>query len=149
MMAVDASLLAYAVNRYAPEHARASGLVEELANGDLPWAVAWPSLHAFVAIVTHPHAVARPLRPADAWGFVESLLASPSVRALGPTDRHAAVVRELLAGFPPGAPGDDALALLETAAVLREHGVRELLGTDRRLRRFGFLDARDPLRGEP
>jgi len=145
MIAVDASVLAYAVNRYAPEHARAAAVVETLAEGDLPWALPWPALHAFLAYVTHPHAVVRPLRPSDAWGFVEGLLASPSVRPLGPTDRHAAVLGEILAGLSPGfEPGG-----VETAAVLREHGVRELLTTDRSMRRFAFLSVRDPLRGEP
>jgi hypothetical protein len=33
--------------------------------------------------------------------------------------------------------------------TLREHGVRELLSTDPGMRRWRFLDVRDPLRGEP
>ena len=36
-----------------------------------------------------------------------------------------------------------------TAALLREHGVRELLSTDPGMRRWRFLDVRDPLKGEP
>jgi len=150
MIAVDAGVLAYAVNRYAPEHARAAEVVETLAEGDLPWALPWPALHAFLAHVTHPHAVARPLRPSDAWAFVASLLASPSVRALGPTERHATVVGAVLDGL---APGSDPNAFdprgVELAAVLREHGVRDLLRTDRALRRFAFLSVTDPLHGDP
>ncbi len=42
MQALDTSLLAYAVNRHAPEHARAARVVETLANGALPWALPWP-----------------------------------------------------------------------------------------------------------
>lgn len=145
MIAVDASVLAYAVNRYAPEHARAAGVVETLANGDHPWALPWPALHAFLAYVTHPHAVVRPLGPSDAWAFVESLLASGSVQALGPSSRHATVVDGILAGLTPASD----LAGLATAAVLREHGVRELLTTNRAMRRFNFLTIRDPLHGEP
>jgi len=150
VIAVDTGVLAYAVNRYAPGHARASEVIETLAEGDLPWALPWPALHAFLAYVTHPHAVARPLRPSDAWTFVASLLASPSVRTLGPTERHATVVGEILDGLPPG---NDPNAFdprgVELAAVLREHGVRELLSTDRAVRRFAFLTVTDPLHGEP
>lgn len=146
MIAVDGSVLAYAVNRYAPEHPRAAQVIEELANGDLPWAIAWSAVHTFLATVTHPHVAARPLRPTDAWTFVESLLASPSLRMLGPTERHAAVLGEVLAGLP--LPSAD-LAGLDGAVVLREHGVRELLSTDRGMRRFAFLAVRDPLHGEP
>lgn len=146
MVAVDASILAYAVNRYAPEHRRAASVLEELVNGETPWAIAWPTVHAFFGLVTHPHAVARPLRLPDAWAFVEGLLESPSLRALGPTDRHGAVLGEIVAGLPPGPGG---VTGLETASVLREHGVRDLLSTDRGMRRFAFLSVRDPLHGEP
>ncbi|MBI1795776.1 MAG: hypothetical protein HY076_03645 [Candidatus Eisenbacteria bacterium] len=146
MIALDRTILACAVNRYAPEHARAAGLLEELANGPAPWAIAWPSVHGFLTLVTHPHAVARPLRPADAWAFVTNLRESGSMRLLAPTERHAAVVDELVASLP-AEPG--AAAGLETAAILREHGVRELLSADRGMRRFAFLSVRDPLHGEP
>jgi hypothetical protein len=42
-----------------------------------------------------------------------------------------------------------ALMGLETAVILREHGVRELLSSDRAMRRFAFLSVRDPFHGEP
>lgn len=146
MVAVDASVLAYAVNRFAPEHARATRIVEELANGEPPWALTWPTVHEFLAFVTHPHAVVRPLKPGDAWTFMEGLLTSPSLSVLSPTEQHADVLAELVSGVSWGPVG---LAGLEVAAVLREHGVRELLSTDRAMRRFGFLAVRDPVHGEP
>ena len=143
MIALDSGLLALAVNRYAPEHARAAALLEGLAGGDAPWALPWSAVHEFLGFVTHPHAVARVLGPRDAWGFVESLAASPSLRFLGPTDRHAAVCAEVLALRGPGesAALDAAFA---TAVLLREHGVRELLSTDPGMRQWAFLDVRDP-----
>ena len=146
MIAVDTSILAFAVNRHAPEHPRAASLIEELVNGDVPWGLPWPVLHEFLRFVTHPHVAPRPLKPSDAWGFVGQLLASPSARTLGPTERHSQVLVEVMGmtgldgGLPPG---------LETAILLREHGIRELLSTDRGMRRFPFLTVRDPLRGEP
>ena len=145
MRALDTSLLAYAVNRHAPEHARALRVVEALADGEQPWALPWSVGHEFLRLVTHPHAVARALRPADAWAFLEALLASPSLRVLGPTEAHAAALAEVLASLPPDGgipPG------LETAVLLREHGVRELLSADRGMRRFPFLEVRDPVHGE-
>ena len=69
MIALDTSVLAYAVNRFAPEHARAAQTVEELANGDQPWALPWTVVHEFLRLVTHPHAAARALRPSDAWAY--------------------------------------------------------------------------------
>lgn len=145
MRALDTSVLAYAVNRHAPEHARASKVVEDLANGDIPWALPVSVVHEFLRLVTHPHAVARPLTPADAWAFVEQLLASPTARLLTPTERHAAATAEVLGALEPGA---GLPAGVETAAILREHGVRELLSADRGMRRFAFLTVRDPVHGE-
>ncbi len=145
MVALDASVLAYAINRFAPEHARAARVLDELANGAVPWALPWPEIHGFLAQVTHRHIVARPLSPGDAWAFIETLRQSPSLRLLAPTERHAAVLAEVIAGFP-AAPGR--IPGLETAVILREHGVRELLSADRGMRRFGFLAVRDPIHGE-
>jgi len=144
MRALDTSILAYAANRHAPEHARAVRVVEQIANGEAPWALPWSVVHEFLHLVTHPHAVARALQPAEAWAFVESLLASHSVHVLGITEGHAAALAEVLASLPPGGVP----AGLETAVLLREHGVRELLSSDRGMRRFPFLSVRDPVRGE-
>ena len=145
MIALDTGILAYAVNRHAPEHPRAVRVVEDLVNGELPWALPWSVVHEFLRFVTHPHVAPRPLRASDAWGFVGQLVAGPSVRTLGPTERHAQVLVEVM-GMAPAGPLP---ARLETAILLREHGIRELLSTDRSLRRFPFLAVRDPLRGEP
>lgn len=146
MRALDTGLLACAVNRHVPEHARASRVLDALANGEPPWAIPWTVAHAFLALVTHPHAVARPLASEDAWAFLERLMESSSLRMLGPGPRHAAVMAELVSGLGAehGLP-----AGLGTAAILREHGVRELLSADRGMRRYGFLTVRDPLHGPP
>ena len=148
MIAVDSGLLALAVNRYAPGHARAAALLESLAEGERPWALPWSAVHEFLGFVTHRHAVARALGADDAWGFIAALSRSPSVRFLGPGPRHAAVAAEVLTLREAGEPLtlDPSFA---TAVLLREHGVRELLSTDPGMRRWRFLEVRDPLEGEP
>lgn len=142
MIAVDAGILAYAANRYAPEHARAVQVLESLANDPSPWALPWSEAHAFVRLATHPHAVAKPLSPAEAWGFVARLSDSPSLRLLAPAEGHATAVAECARAAAGGAG-------LELAATLREHGVRELLSADPGMRRWAFLTVTDPLHGEP
>ena len=145
MVALDTSILAYAANRFAPQHARAAQVVEDLTNGEIPWALPWTVVHDFLHLVTHPHGVARPLRASDAWAFVAQVMAGGSVRMLGPTERPGAARVEVLAMVPTG--GGLALGF-ETAVVLREHGVRELLTTDRTMARFRFLAVRNPLHDE-
>jgi toxin-antitoxin system PIN domain toxin len=144
MIAVDSGLLAYALNRYAPEHTRAASVVEALVNGDRRWALPWPALHGFLASVTHPHRVARPLAAEDAVAFVATLLAAPTVTTLGPGPRHLRILGELMAETGGGRLPEG----VELAAVLREHGVREILSTDRELERYRFLTVIDPLHGE-
>lgn len=146
MIALDAVLLAYAVNRGVPEHARAARAVETLANGERPWALPVSEAHAFLRLVTHPHRVGRPLGTPDALAIIEALLAGPHGRLLLPTARHPEVLREVLGFLPPGGP---APAALETATLLREHDVREVLACGRELRRFRFLAVRDPVHGAP
>lgn len=141
MIAVDTSVLLWAANRWAPEHARASRVLESLAHGDTAWAIGWPAAHAFLATVTHPHAVARPVRGEEAWGFIRALGRSPSVQFLGPGADHARVADQVLAMLPAGPLPDG----FELAVVLREHGVRELLSGDRGMRVFPFLEIRDPV----
>lgn len=147
MIAVDSGLLVLAANRFAPEHVRATALMESLAAGETPWALTWSAVHEFLGFVTHPHAVARVLGASEAWSFIEALTASPALHLLGPTDHHAAACAEVLAlsgarasgGLDPG---------FTTAVILREHGVRELLSTDPGMARWEFLDVRDPLKGD-
>lgn len=144
MIALDASVLAFAVNRFTPEHPRAARVLEDLVNGDRPWALPWPAVYEFVRLVTHPHAVARPLGSGEASAFVDEVLASPSIHLLSPGAGHLEALRDVLAstragGEPP--PG------LETAVLLKEHGVRELLTADRGMRRFAFLTVIDPVHG--
>jgi len=148
VIALDSGLLVLGVNRYAPEHARAAELLESLANGEAAWALPWSAVHEFLGFVTHAHAVARALGPDAAWSFIETLATSPALRFLGPTERHAEVCAEVLALREPSAPGglDPSFA---TAVLLREHGVRDLLSTDPGMRRWRFLDVRDPIQGEP
>jgi predicted nucleic acid-binding protein len=144
MIALDLSVLAFAVNRYAPEHARANRVVEDLVNGERPWALPWSVVHEFLQLVTHPHAVVRPLKAAEAHAFVERLLESPAANPLAHTPAHAQAFGEVLASLEPsgGLP-----AGFETAVLLREHGVREILSSDRGMRRFHFLTVVDPLHG--
>lgn len=143
MIAVDATILAYAANRFSPQHARASQVLEELANGDTPWALPWPAVYEFLRLVTHPHAAVRPLKVSDAWGFMGELMKSSSVRLLHATEAHATTLIEVLGMV--GTPGPLA-PQLETAVLLREHGVREVISADQGLRRFGFLEVVDPLK---
>lgn len=62
---------------------QASACLAELAQGRAAWAVAWPCLHAFVAIATHPKIYRPPSPLAVAIEQVEAWLESPTLQLVG------------------------------------------------------------------
>ena len=53
MIAVDTNILVYAHRRDSEWHEKAYRLIQSLAEGSAPWAIPWPCLHEFLAVVTH------------------------------------------------------------------------------------------------
>src|SRR4029453_8685716 len=56
----------YAHREDSPWHEAAAARMTELAEERTPWAIPWPCLHEFVAIVTHPGAYVPPTPLASA-----------------------------------------------------------------------------------
>jgi uncharacterized protein len=86
----------------------------------------------------------RPWTAPRAWDFVTSLLASPGISVLVPTQRHADVASEVIAEFPHLA--GNILHDAHTAILMREHGIRQICTRDTDFSRFPFLEIIDPLR---
>lgn len=142
MIAVDTNILIYARRAELGPHAKAKALLLELAEGDQPWALAWPCIYEFVRVVTHPR-VFDPPTPLDrALEDLESLLQSPRLVLLGEGPTHATYMRQMLsAGRARGNLVHDA----HIAALALEHGVREIWTADRDFSRFAPLKVRNPL----
>src|SRR6478736_5168056 len=136
MTAVDTNLLVYAHRDDSPWHARAYARVTELAQGRGSWAIPWPCLHEFLAIVTHPRIYRPPTPLARALGQVDAWLESPTLALLAESTTHWSSLRALLsAGRVAGALIHDA----RVVALCRQHGVREMWSADRDFSRFsGF-----------
>lgn len=142
MIAVDTNLLVYAHREDSPWHAAAYARVAELAEGRDPWAIPWPCVHEFLAIVTHPRIYAPPTPLANALDQVDAWLESPSVALLAEAEGYWPELKALLHdGRIAGPQVHDA----RVAALCRLHGVRELWTADRDFGRFGGLTFRNPL----
>lgn len=142
MIAVDTNLLVYAHREDSPFHDRASACVAELAQGRAAWAIAWPCLHEFIAIVTHPKVYRPPSPLAVALDQIDAWLESPTLHLLSESTLYWPRLRSLLvAGRVAGPLVHDA----RIAALALEHGVRELWSADRDLGRFAPLKVRNPL----
>jgi uncharacterized protein len=137
----DVNLLLYAVDATAPRHHAARRWLEGRLSSAETLGFAWSVLLAFVRLSTHPSVFVRPLRARQALDLVEDWLGQPPVTVLHPTDRHAAIVRELLE--PLGTAGN-LVTDAHLAALAIEHGAT-LASSDRDFARFPRLRWVDPI----
>lgn len=144
MIAVDTNLLVYAHREDSEWHVPALSLVEGLAAGAAPWAVPWPCLHEFYAIVTHPRIYDPPTPAARALDQIDCWLESPSLVVLAETPGYWRRLKALLAHARIAGPQvHDA----RVAALCLHHGVRTLMSADRDFGRFPQLRTENPLVG--
>jgi uncharacterized protein len=142
VIAVDTNILVYAHREDSPFHAAAASRVATLAEAPVPWAIPWPCLHEFFAIVTHPRIYDPPTPPAAALDQVDAWLEAPSLVLLAEAEQYWTELRALvMAGKVAGARIHDA----RIAALCRQHGVRELWSADRDFSRFADLAVVNPL----
>jgi uncharacterized protein len=144
MIAVDTNILVYAHREDSEWHVAASARVVELAEGRLPWAIPWPCIHEFLAIVTHPKVFAPPSPMNSALNQVEAWLQSPGLVLLAESDDHWNELKVMIqASRVVGPKVHDA----RVAALCLQHGVRELWSADRDFGRFPSLTTTNPLVG--
>jgi len=142
MIAVDTNILVYAHREDSPWHEAAVSRVTHLAEGRTPWAIPWPCIHEFLAIVTHPRIYAPPTPLSLALDQVEAWLESPSLILLSESEGYWTQLRSALEGGRlAGAQIHDA----RVASLCRIHGIQELWSADRDFSRFADLSARNPL----
>jgi len=142
MIAVDTNLLVYAHRVDSEWYVRASERLRELAEGKARWAIPWPCLHEYLAIVTHPRIFATPTPLEAAIDQAAAWIESPSLILLTEADDSFAQLRELLiASRVTGPKVHDA----RIAALCLLHGVRTLWTADRDFGRFPALETCNPL----
>ena len=138
----DVNLFLYAYDSRSSRHSAAREWLEQTLSGAETVALSWTVLLAFIRLSTRSVVVEQPLGVDAAIEIVESWLDQPCVTVINPTERHAAVLRELLS--PLGAAGNlttDA----HLAALAIEHGAL-LCSCDTDFARFQGLRWTDPLR---
>jgi len=142
VIALDTNILVYAHREDAPFHQPAARCVTKLSEGRISWAIPWPCLHEFLAIVTRQGIYNPPTSLSIALDQVDALLESPTLVLLAESEQHWSDLRALLTtSRVTGARVHDA----RIAALCRQHGVRELWSADRDFNRFPGLDVVNPL----
>ena len=138
----DANVLLYAVDESSPRHERARDWLERTLSGTETVAFAWPVLLAVLRLSTRPLVFERPLTPDEGLDLIHGWLAQPVSTVVHPTDRHGALLRELIA--PTGTAGN-LVSDAHLAALAIGHGA-DLCSSDADFSRFSGVRWIDPLR---
>jgi hypothetical protein len=136
VIAFDTNVLVYGHRGDSPFHRHASKAITEAAESPNAWAIPWPCLHEFYAIVTHARIYAPPSTPAQALAQIDAWLESPSLRLLTEDATYMQTWSRFVttAGITGGAVHD-----ARVAALCLTHGVRTLVTLDRDFGRFPDL----------
>jgi toxin-antitoxin system PIN domain toxin len=138
---IDANILVYAHVGSFAQHKLARDWLDQQLSGPSRVGLPWPSLLAFLRLVTNPRMFERPEPMAEAWGQVLSWLACGTVWIPEPTERHAELLGRLLA--LPGIHGN-LLPDAHLAALALEYGLT-LCSADGDFARFPGLRWVNPL----
>jgi len=142
MIALDTNVLVFAHREDSPWHGAADSCIAGLAEGRDAWAIPWPCIHEFLAIVTHPRIYDPPTPLPAAIDQVDAWLEAPGLVLLSESGGYWSGLRGLLStGRVAGGRVHDA----RVAALCLHHGVSELWTADRDFSRFPGLHARNPL----
>ena len=144
MIAVDTNLLVHAHRAESRWHDAARSRIATLANSDESWAIAWPCIHEFLAVVTHPKIFKPPTPVERGLEQVSIWLESPSLVFLGEAIGYWEQLSSAILSSGVAGPRVHA-ARIASLCVL--HGVKELWSADRDFGRFPELKVRNPLVG--
>ena len=143
MLVFDTNVLIYAVDEDSEFYLPCRSFLEVTIRDREPAFLTWGVCYEFLRVVTHPGVLRSPRSMREAWQFLENLLDAPNFGVLHPTQRHGAVLSEVLEELPDirGSISHDHL----TAVLMREHGVSRICSRDSDFRRFPFLTVIDPV----
>ncbi|MGB7084352.1 MAG: type II toxin-antitoxin system VapC family toxin [Phormidesmis sp.] len=142
MILVDANLLLYSKVEDYPQHETAVAWLEQQINDSIRVGLPWPSLLAFLRIVTNPRIYKSPLSIDVAWTQVDEWLALPNIWIPQPTDQHQILLSQLLKDTQATA---NLVPDAHLAVLAMEHGL-EICTTDTDFARFPGCKWRNPIK---
>ena len=145
MIAFDSNILVYGFVKHSPFHSSAYKIIKECAEGEESWAIPWPCIHEFLAIVTNLRLFNPPIKLDNALAFIDSILASPSLYLIHEEGDYFSSFKEIvIKGKISGGMIHDA----RIAALCLNANVSVLYTADRDFSRFSKLKTTNPLIGE-
>lgn len=142
MKAVDTNILVYAHREDCAFHSKALAVMQELANGNSSWAIPWPCVHEFLAVVTHPKIYSPPTPLTTALAAMRAWIDSPMCEMIGEGPEYFPVIERLSAAAKLCGP---MIHDARIAAICQHNGISALLSCDRDFSRFPQLKTINPL----
>ena len=141
MILVDTNILIYAHVKSLAQHKPAKSWLDSCLNGIAPVGLPWPSLLAFLRLVTNRRIFEQPETPPEAWQQVTEWLECPPVWIPQPTENHHEILASLF--VDQGITGN-LIPDAHLAALAIEHGLL-LCSTDGDFTRFPGLRWQNPI----
>jgi toxin-antitoxin system PIN domain toxin len=141
VIVLDANVLLYAYDSTSSQHEKARHWVERTFSEETPVGLPWPTVSAFLRIITNPRLPGDRFTVQEAVQIIDQWLNQPNVRLLAPGEDHWPLLRQMIVdGQAQGPLISDA----QLAALTIEYG-GVLHTTDRDFARFPGLRWLNPL----
>jgi toxin-antitoxin system PIN domain toxin len=141
LIAVDTNILVHAHRLESEGHHKCKEKLKKLAHGIDLWAIPMFCIGEFIRIVTHVKIFEPPSKIEQVLSNIDSLLESPSVELLLPSEKFWFFLkREISETNCRGNLIFDAMIV----ALLKEHGINEILTLDQDFRRFKGIKVISP-----
>lgn len=142
MILIDANILVYATNEADPQHKAAHEWLDNRFAAGYRVGLPWPTLLAFLRVMSNPAIFGVNATLAMPWSQIEHWLSNGNVWIPAPTERHQAILGQLLQ--TPGLTSRY-VSDLHLATLAMEHGLT-LCSTDTDFARFPGLKWENPLK---
>jgi predicted nucleic acid-binding protein len=123
------------------QNSAARAVIKMLSQAKGPWAIAWPCLNEFLAVVTRPKYFLDPTPMSVAVAQIKLWSEAPNISFLGYSNRHLMTLTQILqyTGWV-GSKVHDA----NIASICVDHDVDEIWTTDSSFFGLQMLKARNP-----
>lgn len=142
MIAVDTNILVYAHREDSAFHSEADRQLTELTESGSPWAIPWPCLHEFLAIVTHPKIYSPPTPLKEALIQVDYWLECPMLHMMSELEGYWGHLKEQLITTKMTGPQ---IHDVRIAAICLQNNIKTLWSADRDFNRVKGLTVLNPL----
>lgn len=143
MKLIDTNILVYASVPAFAEHQAALSLLESVVTGTEKYCITWINVFEYLRVVTHPKIIKpAPLTIAKALDNISQLLGSVSILRIDAGPDHLAYFKTITRQAAP--VKGNFVHDCRIAAIMCEHGVKEILTRDTDFRKIPNIKVVNP-----